>query len=228
MAIAQVGTFASISSGAAGTAPTLGYTTVNAGDLILCTSSTTLATSVQTAASGGGSVNWRQAVSVSGGSQATGVAIFYGSVSTVGAVTLTATLSASANSSLDVFQFTAGFGPGTRWSVITTAGAQAAASTTMTFPTMNATDAGQLWYGYTVPTNVGSVGSTAGFTYQLNNSTWTNIIAYRLTAGVGAVTAPTATQSTSAVYNAEGLIITALPPMPGPQPYTARARASNY
>lgn len=204
MAITHVGTFASNAVTTTGTTNALSYTTVNLGDVVMVTSATSSATVGISTLSGGGVTTWNKIVLLSGND------LWWGKVTTVGAVTLTATYSASiAASSLSAEQYTNGSGSGTTWSVVTSASHSGASSTTMTYDSMTATAAGQLWFGYAVPSTAGSAGSTSGFTYQVDNATFASVIAYSVLGASGTVTPPTAPDSPAGTYVTVGAIMAA-------------------
>jgi hypothetical protein len=198
--------FASASSASPAASQTLGYTTVTKGDLCVITGSTDAAARAITGLANGGCSVWNKAVEFTGGALASGLSMWWGVVdATPGAVTLTASYGASVSTALDCFQFTAGLGAGTVWSVdpgaSATEASEPAVATTLQFSPLTATATGELYYGYVVPAHVGSIGTPGAFTEQVNNGVWTNIIAYQVMAASGAITGPTATQTSSAPNN---------------------------
>ncbi len=100
------------------------------------------------------------------------------------------------------------------WAADKTGTSNGASSTTVPFPSLTPTTAGELYFGYAEVANAATGGSTPGFTYTTTNNG--NTTAYD-TAVSGAV-APTATQSPAGLSTAVGVLLDASPGAPPPVP----------
>lgn len=130
-----------------------------------------------------------------------------------GSATVTVTYSVTPAGSCELMldEWNSGLGPAAAWSVVTSNVLVSASNvTTITFPTLTTTLAGELYEGYAMTGGTPSAGSTAGFSYGVpfNINTWNPACA--------AVTAETPTApSTSAAYNSVAAIYSAsIPPPP--------------
>ena len=195
--IGPVGALASTSG--TGTT-TLAVTTVNVGDLVVVGTWVDGGTVTVTGVSGSKTTGWTRIV---GPLQGTGAIdqqdMWMGTVTSAGSETLTFTTSGSVgslNTSYTAKQFTSKFGASTTWAVdgSQTAGTNQTASTTVTFPTLTAAAAGELYVGYAVPVNNGQAGTTAEFQYEID--ALSDIFIYNTNLAATSYT-PTATQSSS-------------------------------
>lgn len=104
--------------------------------------------------------------------------------------------------------FTAG-GQGTTWAVdAALATSTNAASTTITYPTLTPSGAGELYFGYGISGSALTTGQTAGYT-AVTDPTPVNAIIYDT--GVTGVQSPTSTQTSSATSMGIGVILSATP-----------------
>ncbi len=170
-----------------------------------------------TSVTGGGVTTWHTAITYNGVGEPRHYELWYGQVTATGSSTITFTWSGSITTQTaeyEVQEFTAGLGSGSVWSLDKTGTIENASSTTVTYPSLTPTSAGELYFGYVDLPETPSAGSTLGFTYATTADA--NQIAYDPDCGSGAVQ-PTSSQSPAAVSSALAMLIsvsTGTPPTP--------------
>jgi hypothetical protein len=100
-------------------------------------------------------------------------------------------------------------------------------ATTMDFPTLTSAGSGRLYVGCAVPTNVGSAGSTSGFTYVIDG--YTSVYAYDLAVGSGSITTTAPAAPAGQWVSVGGLFVpvtAGAPPKPSTAPRTPVHRAA--
>ena len=155
--------------------------------------------------SGGGVSSWTKVQQYYG---ATGndVEVWYGIVATAGSSTITFSWSgtlAGHTVEYNAQEFTASFGYATIWAADTSGTHDSPSSTTVTLPSLTPSVSGELYFGFAVPNNTGSSGSTSGFTYGITSDA--NVVAYD--ANVSGAVSPTANQSPAAVSGSAAVLI---------------------
>lgn len=210
---------------------TLGIVTVTLGDVIVLfteifdnpagTSITTTGVSCPNV------TGWTRIVSPVHGSGDSGITftsdMWIGTVTGIGAATITATLSGTsstfAGNGLTAQMFTYGRGPSTTWAAATVGSVGTGSqSTTMNYPSLVAPSTGALYVGWACKDILASgtgPGSTSGFVYQGDDTG--NQLAYNVAAS--GTTAPTATLSPTDYYLSVAAVLTATaPPVLGQSP----------
>lgn len=223
MAISAVGTLAKISSNVA----TLSVSPTTLGDLMVLLTDIGSTTVHATSISGGGVATWTHVVGPFVGTSGTvSQDMWFGAVTTTGAGTVTVTGSAAITGFFNNYscqQFTGG--AGVTWAVDGTQAATKSntASTTLTYPTLVAAGAGELYYGHCrqAAGTASTSGATAGYTVVLDAGS-TPVI---YNPSVSGSQSPTSVNGTSVVSNAIGALFTATSATAAPiaQP-TNRAR----
>ncbi len=178
--------------------------TVAVGDLVVLDSTNNSGTIVPTGVSGGGVTTWN-ADGAAWNSTTNLVASgrrFWGVATSAGTFPATVAFSSSPSQTkteATVFRDTA-LAPSTVWSVdATSQGVVTTNATTMTGLAVTSTTTNGVAYTFWCPQNVGSAGSTSGWTYVVDG-TWTNVLAHRFVTATGSVAAPTSTQSPTGRY----------------------------
>jgi hypothetical protein len=198
-------------------------TTVNVGDLILFCCSLLSTSITVTGVSGGGAngTGWQQIQSPVANSPTTND-MWWATVGSTGAQTITVTFSTTIGTTecgRAAWQFTAGLGASTTWTVDTANSfSQTTASTTVTYPTLVPAGSGELYTGVSTPNGFGAAGSTSGYTYK--TTSFGEVVLWNLS--VTGSQSPTATQSSSASASSHAAIFTATAPV-DPPPFRWRA-----
>jgi RHS repeat-associated protein len=166
-AIAAVGTLA---ANAATGLTTLAVNPQHVGDVIALTTLTWSPSTYPSSISGGGVTTWTKAVDYPVTGYGYDAQIWYGKVTTTGSSTITVSYPASVSSDWIEFtaqEFSSTAGSGTTWGVDHTGTQANGSSTTMTYPSLSPSGAGELYYGYADGMGgIASAGSTSGFTYD--------------------------------------------------------------
>jgi hypothetical protein len=200
--IAAVGSFTSnVGTGLS----TLAVSPQNVGDVLVVFAQRAAGT--LTAVSGGGVTTWTKGVQFAG-SVGADEEIWYGKVTATGSSTVTFTWSTSVASHTEEYgvqEFTAGLGASTVWALDKTGTINGASSTSVPFPSLTPAGSGELYFGYSVPGNVATGGTTSGFTYDVTAEG--NLVAFD-TNVTGAV-APVGTQSPASTSSSIGLLLSA-------------------
>ena len=152
---------------------TLSVNPTHVGNLLVVTAEPGAASPTLTSLSGGGVTTWTKGVSFVGTNETRDVEIWYGTIATVGATTITFTWSGSLGAQTPDYssqEFTAGLNAGAVWTVDTTGHSDNTSSTTVTYPSLTAAASGELYYGFADFPNAPSAGATAGFTYTTTSS----------------------------------------------------------
>ena len=160
-----------------------------------------------TSVSGGGVTTWTRAVQFDG-SVGGDEELWYGKVTTVGASTVTFTWSSSVSGDANEYgaqEFSAGLGASTVWATDKTGTGNGASSTSVPYPTLTPSAAGELYFGYSLVANTAAAGTASGFTYVVTAEA--NSVAYD-TDVTGAVS-PVATQSPAGTSSAVGMLLSA-------------------
>ena len=186
-----------------------------------------------TSVSGGGVTTWNRAIQYVGTMEPREYEIWYGVVTTTGSTSITYTLSGSIGSQVSEYEaqeFTTSLGAGTTWSVDTTGSQENTSSTTVTYPSLTPTAAGDLYYGFVDLPNPPLAGTTPGFVGNYSTTADANQVTYDPDCGSGSVQ-PTASQSSAAGTSALAALFVAhapaaaaptvtgvSPPRPAPRP----------
>ena len=179
----------------------------NLGDALVLSVKVSSATATVTSVTGGGVTSWTKLVSFQDNTSHD-VELWLGTVSATGTSSITVGFSASVSSSnveLTAQEFTAGLGPSTLWTKDVAAGQNNASSTTIAFPPLTPTGAGELYAGYSRSPGEEYAGSTSGFTYHQTADG--NMVLFD--PSVSSAVAPTATQSPAGISAAVGALIEA-------------------
>lgn len=157
-----------------------------------------------TSVSGGGVTNWHLVKANNGSAHEE---IWEGTVTSTGASTITVAYSGTpgVNVDLDAEEFTAGLGAGTNWFVTASGAVNNGTSTTLTYPSLTATQTNGLYWGYGRSAATGSGGSTSGFNYTVTGST--NVVAYNPSMAAGITYSPTANNSGTVLSDGIAMII---------------------
>jgi len=157
----------------------------------------------------GGGATWTKLTSSADASQAREVEEWLGTITTTGSSTITVTYSgdvSSINTEIDAQEFTNSTGAGTTWTEdVVGASQNDTASTTITFPSLTPTSAGELYVGFGRAESGASAGSTTGFTYE----TSTNSNPYIFNPNVSGAVSPTGTQAPAGASVTVGSLIKA-------------------
>ena len=165
--------------------------------------------------SGGGVTTWTKGTQFQG-SVGNDVEIWYGTVTSTGASTITFTWSATPTGGIDYAaqEFTAGLGASTVWALDKPGTTNGASSTSVPFPSLAPSGSGELYFGFAVVANTASAGATTGFTYAVTSDS--NGVAYDT--NVSGSVSPTATQSPAGTSSSAGVLLTASSGAPPPLP----------
>jgi len=176
---------------------TLADNPVHVGDVLVVGAEPGATTPTLTSVTGGGVTTWTKAVAFAGTTQPRDVEIWYGTVSATGSATITFNWSGSVAAQTPDYgmqEFNAGLGAGAVWTVDKTGHSDNASSTTVTYPSLTPTAAGETYFGFADVPNSPTGGGTSGFTYA--TTTNGNQVATNPSAGAGAVQ-PAATQTSA-------------------------------
>ncbi len=208
-------TYGSVSAvGSLASAQGTGLTTLsvdpqNAGDLMAIAIQIPTTTRTVSSISGGGVTTWTKATGFSG-SVGSDEEIWYGKVSSTGSSTITVTWSGSVSSEAPEYsaqEFSSGFGSGTTWAVDKTGTLNNASSSTLTYPSLSPTGAGELYFGYVGLPNTPSAGATSGFTYA--ETAQANQVTYNTDISSPSAFQPTASQSPAGISSSLAAVFTA-------------------
>ena len=156
-----------------------------------------------TAVFGGGVTTWNQAVSPDG---QTGwdASIWWGVVTQSGTSLLYTSAERVEGPSCYVAEFQSSNGPSTTWSQIAEGySSNSVASTSISYPSLVSTAAGQLYVGGATANFSLTAGTTSGFTWVLNNA---NNAIYNTNCAAGTIS-PSATATTSSYQTTVGVIL---------------------
>ena len=162
-----------------------------------------------TSVSGGGVTTWTKAMQFNG-SVGADAELWYGKVTTTGSSTITFTWSGSITGHIAEYgaqEFSAGLGASTVWAMDKAGSLNGASSTSVPFPSLTPSAAGELYFGYSVVANSASAGSASGFTYAVTAEA--NAVAYDT--NVSGAVSPVATQSPAGTSSAVGMLLSASP-----------------
>jgi subtilase family serine protease len=162
-----------------------------------------------TSVSGGGVTTWTKGVAFVGSIGAE-EEIWFGKVTATGASTVTFTWSASTAGHTMEYgaqEFSAGLGAGTTWALDKSGTLNGASSTSVPFPTLTASRAGELHFGYSTIANNAVATSSGGFTYVPTNEA--NLAAYD--PNVSGAVSPAGTQSPAGTSSAVAGLLVAAP-----------------
>ena len=193
-------------------ATTLAVNPQHVGDVLVVTAEPGGTTPTLTSISCGCVTTWTKAVNFVGTTQPRDVEIWYGTVATTGTANITFTWSTSIASDTPEYssqEFTAGLNAGAVWTVDTTNHSDNASSTIVTYPSLTAAAAGELYYGFADMPNFPSAGSLP-FVYT--NTAANNQVTYNVNGGPGALS-PTSTQASAGVSDSVGVLLVP-PPSP--------------
>ena len=202
--ITAVGTF-SANSGSGLT--TLADAPQNLGDVMVLFARVTSTSLKLSSVTGGGVSTWSKGAQFAA-SAGQDIEIWYGPVTATGSSTITFTWSGSVSAKTPEYgiqEFDAGLGPSTLWALDKSGTLNNASSSTVSFPSLTPTGAGELYFGFAFATNDTSSGSNAGFSYVV--TPMANIAAYN--PDVSAAVAPTATESPAGTSASAGVLISA-------------------
>ena len=148
--------------------------------------------------------SWSQITSTSGG---TGMAMWRGQVTSLGASSITITMTGAAGSNdAAAYEFTTGSTTGS-WVVDTSNTLiNSTGSTTVTYPNLTPQSTKDLYVGYARGTSTMSAGATTGFSYATGGIA-NDMVAYNTS--VSSTIQPTANQSTSGTSTSAGALIAA-------------------
>jgi len=186
------------------------------GDLMVAVDEQNDNTLTATSVSGGGVTTWTRAIQYVGVNEPREYEIWYGVVTSTGSSPIVFTLSGSNAgfvAEYEAQEFTDGLGSGTTWSLDTTGHSETVSSATVTYPSLNAAGAGELYYGFADMPSAPAAGMTSGFTYFTTADA--NQTAYNPAAGPGAVQ-PTSTQASAGVSSAVAAFFVVHAPAPAP------------
>ena len=162
---------------------------------------------------GGGVTTWAKDIAKVGTEEGNDNEIWYGVVSTAGAATITVAFSGShSDDELMAQEYTAG--SGATWSAGAT-GSSSSTTSTVTFPSLTPSGAGQLYLGFAQVDGEGEAGSTPGFSYTITSAEGSVLCT---DTNVSSTTSPTATQTGDGSDSVAGLFTAssggAAPPRP--------------
>ena len=201
--ITSVGSFSSkVGTGLS----TLAVSPQNVGD-VLAVFAERSTTGTLTSVSGGGVSTWTKGVQFAG-SVGADEEIWTGKVTSTGSSTITFTWSGTVTGFYEEYgvqEFSAGLGANTAWALDKSGTVNGASSTTVPFPSLTPSGPGELYFGYTVPANVATAGSTSGFTYDVTAEK--NLVTFD-TNVTGAVS-PTGAQSPASTSSSIAVLLTA-------------------
>jgi hypothetical protein len=204
--ITAVGGF--VSTAASGLT-TLAVNPQTAGDVLVVLAHSPVTTLSVTSVSGGGVTTWTKGVAFVGSIGAE-EEIWFGKVTATGASTVTFTWSASTAGHTMEYgaqEFSAGLGAGTTWALDKSGTLNGASSTSVPFPTLTASRAGELYFGYSTIANNAVATSSGGFTYVPTNEA--NLAAYD--PNVSGAVSPAGTQSPAGTSSAVAGLLVAAP-----------------
>ncbi len=175
------------------------------GDLLMLAVSIPSTSVTVSSVSGGGVSSWSNATSYTDSTVGYRTEIWEGTVTGAGAGTITVNYSSTPGGGCELAaqEFSAGVGAG--WSVVATGHAVNSSSTTVTFPSLTATQTGQMYWGYMGAERVGAAGSYPGFSYVPTG--YQNVIGYDTDLAEGTVYTPTASQSPAGTSLGSAVII---------------------
>jgi hypothetical protein len=220
MAITAAGSFTSFGTTGSGTTTTIAHTAVAIGNVVMAATLNQDTTITVTSMTGGGCTTWTKVAGPHTTTSVNSMEIWAGVVTATGSSPVVAHWSASVASSyieLDVQEFTAGLGATCTWARDGTQEGfkDNAASTTLTYPTLTPSTAGELYYGHGYGNSTApSSGSTPGVTYVLDTSSDSIVYAVNVTAAI----TPTAPFSTSQTSGTIGVLMIASVPGGGASP----------
>jgi hypothetical protein len=202
--ISAVGTLTSTQGSAI---TTLAVTPQNLGDVLVVFAQVGSTTPKVSSIAGGGVATWTKGQQFAG-SVGADEEIWFGKVTTTGASTITFTWSSSITGHTAEYgaqEFSAGLGASTVWALDKSGTLNNASSTAVSFPSLTPAGSGELYFGYAVPANTASAGTTSGFSYattaEANVTTSDTNVS-------GAVT-PAAAQSPAGISSAIGVLLSA-------------------
>ena len=143
--------------------------------------------------------------------------LWYGKVTTTGASTVTFNWSSSVASDSNEYgaqEFSAGLGASTVWAIDKAGSLNGASSTSVPFPSLTPSAAGELYFGYSLVANTAAAGTASGFTYAVTAEA--NAVAYDT--NVSGAVSPVATQSPAGTSSAVGMLLSASTGAPPPPP----------
>jgi RHS repeat-associated protein len=155
----------------------------------------------------GGGATW-QHLGIDTGSTFGNTDLWLGTVTATGSSTITVNFSTSISSvyiGLSAQEYLSSTGASTVWSKDTSGGLNGTtSSTTVAFPSLNASASGELYVGVSFDGSTGTAGTNSGFTYD--KPSWGF---YIFNTSVSGVVSPTATQSPTNYYGSDAAVITA-------------------
>ena len=185
------------------------------GDLMVLSVLTSPSVTVSSV-SGGGVGSWSQAVGYADGWDGE---IWYGGVTSAGSSTISVSFSGSVSGldvELSVQEFTAGLGSGTSWAVDHSGYVPVgSSSTSVMYPALSPSGAGELYFGLAGVSTAGTGGSTSGFTYDA--TAYGNQVAYDSAVSSPGSYQPVGTMSPAGTSMAVAALFTAASTV-GPNP----------
>ncbi len=202
--ITAVGSFTSTEGSAL---TTLAVSPQNLGDVLVVFAQVGSTTPKVSSISGGGVATWTKGVQLAG-SVGADEEIWFGKVTTTGTSTITFTWSSSISGHTAEYgaqEYSAGLGSTTTWALDKTGTLNNASSTSVGFPSLTPSASGELYFGYAVPANTASAGTTPGFTYSVTaeaNVTTSDT-------AVSSTVTPAALQSPAGTSSSIGVLLSA-------------------
>lgn len=195
----------------------LGFSSANAGDVILFPWWVNAAISI-TAVSGVGAT-WSSLILDSTATVGGRAGIFMGVVTTpTSGGSIVPTFSSAIGSSyceLAAQEFSSGLGASTVWSRIAGGSQENASSLTVAYPSLTPAAAGELYFGFGLLAQTANGGSTSGYVYAADGAGDQTLYNLACTA---AAQAPTSTQTAAGISTALGVLLSASLPGGGPSP----------
>jgi hypothetical protein len=232
VAITAVGTVIQANPSVATTSQVISLDTTadTVGDLVFLHTEAQSTTVHVTGVSGGGadSGGWQLCNTLVGTSIANYSTWWWMRLGTVGTANVTLTWSSVPSFPQYAFlRFGAGLGATTSWAVVDSGVLSNAVSGTLTYPTLKADTAGQLYIGAGMTsvsgTNTSAGSTTGGWVWQTD--AYADAICYNLSIGSGAVTPPAAVNNpNTTTSDSLGVIFTCSPRAPK----RSRSRSPNY
>lgn len=164
-----------------------------------------------------GGTNWTLLATVSG-VNVNSMKLWIGKATSTSAANISVTWSGAAgNPCTTAQQFASGrgMGAGTPWATVTAGTLHNASSTTVVFPTQQASATGQLYFGYGSTSTSGSTTTTAGTTtggWVWQTDGFASVIVHNLSIGPASVTAPNASNSPADTTDLFAVVVTDDPP----------------
>jgi hypothetical protein len=206
-------------SGSATTTQTFSNTSTTAGNLLIlfeAVGSATTTAKVTNVTGGTADANgWTKVAEFIGTSTLNGLYVWMARVGTPGTANITVTFAASGASfpQHNVFEFSAGLGASTPWTVDDAQTKSNASAATIAFPTVTATGSGELLWGIASANTASANGATAGSTtggYVWKTDAFADAMVYNLSVGPGAITPPPANNTATGTSNSIAVLFSVI------------------